>query len=105
MYIPYDTTCMSIPSLYFRIKNTNRLGKAYQPHRDGIHLRLNISMRWYTLDELDAITEDTYNYELNNRRLLSNITPVGKNVERSGSKTTRRRNQVERINTIGRRSD
>lgn len=51
---------MRVPSLWFRIKETGKCAKVYQPHWDGIHLQLEYSLRWFTLDELEPITEDEF---------------------------------------------
>lgn len=55
---------MRVPSLYFGIKSSGKVGKVYQPHPDGVHLQLEYDLRWYTLEELEPITEEKYNLKL-----------------------------------------
>jgi len=72
---PVSTT-MQLPSLYFRFKDSNKpkdphrfqVREAYYPHWDGIHLRMKYDMRWYTLEDLDPISEEEYKQEIDNLR-------------------------------------
>lgn len=51
---------MRVPSLFFRIKATGKCREVGQPHPDGVHLQLDGELRWYTLDELEPITENDF---------------------------------------------
>ena len=51
---------MRVPSRWVRIKGTEKLSEIHQPHRDGIHVRVLGNLRWYTLDELEPVTEEEY---------------------------------------------
>jgi hypothetical protein len=53
-------TVMQIPSYYLKVKKTGRIGIADEPHHDGIHLRLERDLYWYSLNELEPSTEETY---------------------------------------------
>jgi hypothetical protein len=57
---PSITTEMRVPSIYFRKKDTGRIGKAYEPHPNGTHLRFEGDIRWYSLDDLEPASEQDY---------------------------------------------
>jgi hypothetical protein len=53
-------TEMCVPSMYLRRKDTGRIGKAYEPHPNGTHLRLENDIRWLSLDDLEPASEQDY---------------------------------------------
>jgi hypothetical protein len=57
---PFITTEMNIPSMYLRIKDTGRIEKAYEPHPNGTHLRFERGIRWYSLNDLEPVSEQDY---------------------------------------------
>lgn len=57
---PSLRTEMHVPSMYLKIKDTGRIGKAYEPHPNGTHLRLERDIRWYSLDDLEPVSEQDY---------------------------------------------
>jgi hypothetical protein len=64
MLIPSSTAVMQLPSLYLKVKKTGRISKAYEAHPDGIHLRLEYDLRAYTLDDLEPVTEQDYQNQI-----------------------------------------
>jgi hypothetical protein len=53
---------MYVPSYWFRIKETGKCHKVYEPHPNGVQLILEFDpIHAYTMDELEPITEEMYN--------------------------------------------
>jgi hypothetical protein len=62
------SSVMSLPSYWFRIKNTRKIREVDYCHWDGEHLRMKRDLRWYKLDELQPISEIEFKNELDKLR-------------------------------------